>query len=416
MDSAPSGEDSRVYFLSLDTLEARPIPHLPECRSEWHPAFSHDGKHLAYLCWRGQQKFALYSVALSTASASLVTVFYAWPDGMAWSVDDKKIILSKHLASSGELDEISLADGAMHKLPFGENNYGAPAIAPRGDRLAYSFVTSNSNIWRRDLHHPELPPTNLISSSREQASAQYSPDGTHIAFDSTRTGFREIWMSESDGTHLVQLTKFDHPQTGSARWSPDGQKIAFDSRTAGRPEIYVLDISERVPRKLDCNLHDMSVPSWSHDGKWIYFLGKGQAVYRCPSAGGDVQVLASKSQASFPLESPDSQKIFFSTFVPDSMVYQVSLDHPREESAIPGMPVLADNSLWAVASEGIYFIPKNAPPSLHYYDFSTAKTRLVLTIDKGLSDGLSVSPEGRWVIYAQTDQLNADIMLADHFH
>lgn len=222
-------------------------------------------------------------------------------------------------------------------------------------------------------------------------------------------------MSDSDGSHLVQLTKFNDPQTGSARWSPDSQKIAFDSRAKGHPEVYLLDISERVPRKLNCNLQDMSLPSWSHDGKWIYFTGKAQTVYRCPSTGGDAELLASKSQSVLPLESPDGQKIFFSSFLPDSMVYEVSLNHPGEESAIPGMPVLADSSLWALASEGIYFIPKTAPHSLRYYDFATAKTRPVLNIDKNLENGLSVSPDGRWIIYAQTDQLNADIMLVDNF-
>ena len=232
VDSSPSGEDSRAYLLSLDTLEAKPIPHLSECRSEWQPAFSHDGQQLAYLCWRGQQEFALYSLALPGGDPRLVNVFYAWPYGMTWSTDDKSIILSKYLATSGELVEISVEHGTLHKLPFGENSR-SPAIAPRGGRLAYALFSTNINIWRRDLQHPELPATNLISSSREQISAQYSPDGKHIAFDSTRTGSREIWMSDLDGTHLVQLTKFNDPQTGSARWSPDGQKIAFDTRTLG---------------------------------------------------------------------------------------------------------------------------------------------------------------------------------------
>ena len=414
VDSAPSGEDSRIYFLSLDTLEARSIPHLPECRSEWFPAFSHDGQHLSYLCWRGQQEFALYSLALTSNTSRPVTVFSGWPYGLAWSTDDKRIILSRYLASSGGLDEISLADGVLRKLPFKENSR-TPAIAPRGDRLAYSSFSSNKNIWRRDLRHPELPPAKLISSSREQISAQYSPDGRHIAFESTRTGFREIWMTDFDGAHPVQLTKLNDAQTGSPRWSPDSQKIAFDSRGAGHPEIYLLDISERIPRRLDCNLQDMSLPSWSNDAKWIYFVGKDPVVYRCPSTGGIAEPLTSKSQPLFPLEFFDAQKILFSTFLPDSTVYQVSLKHPGEESPVPGMPVLADNSLWALTSEGIYFIPKDVPHSLRYYDFATAKTRLILNIDKNLEDGLSVSPDGRWVIYAQTDQLNADIMLVDNF-
>ena len=224
-------------------------------------------------------------------------------------------------------------------------------------------------------------------------------------------------MSDSDGTHPVQLSRFKNPQTGSARWSPDGQKIAFDTQASGHPEIYVMDISERVPHKLSCELQDMSVPSWSHDGKWIYFLGKGQAVYRCPATGGDAVVLSSQSQpAHGPLESPDRQKVFFSTFAPDSTLYEGSLEQPGAESAIPGMPVLADVTLWAPVSDGIYFVPKDAPHSLHYYDFSTRKTRPILTVEKDLSDGLSVSPDGRWVIYAQIDQLNSDIMLIDHFH
>ena len=143
-------------------------------------------------------------------------------------------------------------------------------------------------------------------------------------------------MSDSDGTHLVQLTKFNHPQTGSPRWSPDGQKIAFDSRAMGHPEIYVVDISERVPRKVNCNVPDMSLPSWSHDGKWVYFVGIGQAVERCPSIGGVNLVLTSKTPAVFPLESPDGRKVFFSTFVPNSMVHVVDLAHPGEESEIPG--------------------------------------------------------------------------------
>jgi Tol biopolymer transport system component len=103
-------------------------------------------------------------------------------------------------------------------------------------------------------------------------------------------------MSDIDGNNLVQLSKLiSNPWT--PRWSPDGKKIAFDSRRSGNREIYVVDISEQVPRKLVTNVRRMSTPNWSRDGKWIYFMSyetlgnKFYRIYRCPATGGDAVAL-----------------------------------------------------------------------------------------------------------------------------
>ncbi len=117
--------------------------------------------------------------------------------------------------------------------------------------------------------HPESVGVKLVASTREQANPDYSPDGKHIAFESTRGGAREIWISDADGSDLMQISRFNSDFAGTPSWSQDGRKIVFDSWHTGDPEIYVVDMSELIPHKLVTDTSGAFLPSWSHDGKCV---------------------------------------------------------------------------------------------------------------------------------------------------
>jgi Tol biopolymer transport system component len=341
--------------------------------------------------------------------------------GFVWSADDQQLILSRpRIGDDFELDEVTLADGSLRKLPFGKDAMW-PAISAKGDKLAYVVSPpTHLDIWRRDLLHPEAPSIKLISSTRDQNAPQYSPDGKHIAFVSNRGGTWEIWMSDADGTHLVRMSDSSTFEAGSPRWSPDSQKIAFDSRHSSHPEAYIVDISERMPRKLITNLPDISEPSWSHDGKWLYFqsrtvLTSTGRIHRCPAIGGDA-VEVSAVAGSFPSESYGGDAVYFADRLGSVRLHVASLKPHGAESILEGMPAVANQAQWTVVPGGIYFIPADASKSVRYFDSATKQVRQVFEAEEELKNDFSVSPDGRWILYTQVVGRNADIMLIDHLH
>jgi hypothetical protein len=79
------------------------------------------------------------------------------------------------------------------------------------------------------------------------------------------------------------------------------------------------------------------------------------------------------------------------------------------------MPRIRAAELWTLSRAGIYFVPDDAPRSLRYFEFATGQVRPIFEVDKDFNSGLSVSSDGRWIIYSLSGDENSDIMIVDHF-
>ena len=419
-NNVPGDEHAMMSLLSTETLETERLPNGANCLEQGQPAFSHSGDHLAYWCYRTPGEAGLYSLPLPDGKPKMIGPFRAFPHGLTWSADDEKLIYSHWNTSSTnsfQLGEVTVANGSVKRLAL-EGNAHVPTVSPKGDKLAYSSVSVSSNIWRRDLLHPGSPAVELIPSSRAQFDAQYSPDGKRIAFASIRSGRQGVWISSDDGSNLVQISNPNYA-SGSPQWSPDGSRIAFDSLPRDRWEIYVADVAEGKPRKLITNISGVIRPHWSRDGKWIYFTSNEpgrMGVYRCPSSGGDAVALIPSISLDRPQESFDGKTVYFASHEDNSTLKKTALSgQPGTESEVDGLPRVRDSSLWALSPDGIYFVPAEAPRSLRYYDFASKQIRPIFELDNDFYSGLSVSPDGRWILYSQESDVNSDIMLVDHF-
>ncbi len=97
-----------------------------------------------------------------------------------------------------------------------------------------------------------------------------SPDGTKIAFTSTRDGDYDIYVMNSNGSGVVQLTNV----AGRDRlpvWSPDGTEILFLSERNGSSDIFVMNPDGTGQTDLSDNNIDDFQPDWSPDGSQIVF-------------------------------------------------------------------------------------------------------------------------------------------------
>jgi Tol biopolymer transport system component/DNA-binding winged helix-turn-helix (wHTH) protein len=414
--------EDRIFLLSPSTLEVQQMPHDPQCLQEDTPKFSHSGDEFAYLCARNTNEFELRTASPTGGFLRRVASFSQIPGGFTWSADDRRLIVSEdtYEYDSPFLYEIEVADGSSRRLPFA-SNASAPDASAHGHKLAYSGYSGNTSIWRKDLLLPDAPPVRLMPSTRPQGEAQFSPDGRHVAFESHRAGDLNIWMGDATGNNLVQLSNVSR-YAGIPRWSPDGTKVAFETHQADRYDIYVVDVANRVPRQLVTNVQEIARPGWSHDGKWIYFRSYetvGHKIYRCPASGGNATSLAAGPDATSPQESPDGKTLYFAGSNYNTSLWKVSLEGglAKPPSVVEGLPPVAMEDLWAVDSGGIYFVPTKTADTLDYYESSTGKIRQVFKAQNSFFGGISISPDGRYLLYSQHDGENsAIIMIVDNFH
>ena len=418
-DLLPKEEHAMIYLLSTETMETKRIPSDPECLGEGQPAFSHNGKYLAYWCFRREDEFSLNSLALPDGQPKVLSHVAGSINGLTWSADDKKLIYAHTTLEPFVLGEVTVANGSLRQLAFA-GNAELPTVSAKGDKLAFTSFSysAKSKIWRRDLLHPEAPAVELVPSTRAQDNAQYSPDGKHIVFESHRSGaVTGVWISNEDGSNLVQISN-PQDESGSPQWSPDGKKIAFDSLSLDREEIYVADVTEGIPRKLVTTISGgLTSPRWSRDGKWIYFRSSevGRAgIYRCPASGGGAIPLSKDIDSGGPQESFDGRTVYFAG---ESGLKRVTLPaQPGMESAVEGLPPVLDFEHFILSPGGIYFVPADAPRSVRYFDFASKQIRPIFEVDKDFGEGMSVSPDGRWMLYSQVGDVNSDIMMVGSFH
>jgi Tol biopolymer transport system component len=339
---------------------------------------------------------------------------------LAWTPDSRDILFASGRAGAGTLWRIAAAGGKPQRVEGVGISAAGPAIALNGQRLAYTSYNTRVNLARANLidsKHISGPPHTLFSAKTGLGLPSFSADGKKVAFESTQSGYNEIWTAKSDGSDPTQLT-FLSGESGTPHWSYDGRMVAFDYRPAERSEIYIAEVSGGRPRLLETNAAANNVaPSWSRDGRWIYFASShgrdADQLYKAHyPAGGTIQL--TERGGTYPLEGADGYVYYSKSFNSDE-IWKVPADG-GPESLVVKAPDLDCFCNWTLAPGGIYFIAAKPGKQrrLFFYDFSDRTFTELMHFEKHSINPV-LSPDGTYLIFEQTDEQDQTIMLANHF-
>jgi Tol biopolymer transport system component len=410
------GAGLRLGVISVETSEVVMLtPEKHDDAGDREPAVSPDGRWVAYARENLSISSELYLLRVTEDGkpAGEPVLLQSGARSPVWSPDGRELFFT----SFGRLMRMKASSGWKELAQATGLRVSIPTISQTG-RLAYGRPATDNNIWRQEVPvagKPAPPPVSLIASTANDQDAQYSPDGSRIAFQSNRAGI-QIWTCASDGTRCAALTAIKGgANTGSPRWSRDGKRIAFDSGAAGHWDVYVIDANGGVPTRLTNDSVYGAIASWSKDGQWIYFMsfktGRSE-VWKVPAEGG-AATQVTRNGGSVAFEAPDGKSLYYTKQEQDATLWRSALDGSGETEVVTGVT----NRGFALMADRLYYLHEEHEHSiaLRMRVLATGKETEISRIVKPMYLGLSISPDGKYLLYSQTDREDSDLMLVENF-
>ena len=204
-----------------------------------------------------------------------------------WAPDAERLLLTSYRDGRPRLYELSTRTMELRQVLGGPGLVVGGRFSPDGKQIAVAREEQrgNSEIL---LMSPRGDGLRLLTDDRGiDVSPTWSPDGTEVAFCSSRDGTPQIYVATL-ATGKVRRLTFGGSYNTSPSWSPMGRQIAFTGRVGGQFQIFVLDLETGATRQITRAAGDSTGASWSPDGRYLVFAstrrGRGE-IYLADAQG-----------------------------------------------------------------------------------------------------------------------------------
>jgi TolB protein len=254
------GENSKeIYLMDYDGFDQKPLTANRSLNLT--PTWSPDGRALAYISYRTGSP-SLFRAFIYEGRGDTIVSGQGMTFSPAWSPDGKSIAFTSTRDGNSEI-YVSNADGTgMRRLTHHASIDTSPSWSPTGREIAFtSDRTGSPQIYAMDAEGLNLRRVSYQGSYNDSASWSPSREYSEIAFASRiERGPFDIVVYNFETKQTRQLTT-GRGSNESADWSPNGLHLVFTSTRTGTSQIFVMNRDGSSQRQLTRQGNN-TTPQW----------------------------------------------------------------------------------------------------------------------------------------------------------
>ncbi|OHB76912.1 MAG: hypothetical protein A2Z34_00985 [Planctomycetes bacterium RBG_16_59_8] len=305
-------------------------------------------------------QYEVHTINADGSGPKQVTKGGGFKGDLAWSPDAQKFVFSMHDISSDEDLYVVDADGGQVRLTENEAKDCFPTWSPDGLQIAFVSTPRESVEGGGGVYQsPDIYVVNSDGSQLRQLTNSgkvtsdpiaWSPEGDAVAFTSMEDNDWHICTIDVGSGEIKRLVSSD--RCSSPAWSPDGERLAFSTWIDfGKPALTVMNKDGSSLKTLHKGDIKHDTIRWSPDGGKILFAMQGAQgafsddIYVIDPDGSNLKRLTgTKEQEKHASWSPDSQWI---AYVRDFELYIIPADVSGEETKIGAKRGGHDHAVWS---------------------------------------------------------------------
>jgi eukaryotic-like serine/threonine-protein kinase len=420
----PTDLGSVTTLLKVVDVKTGEVRTLPVSERAVQPAWSPSGKRIAYWTLQGRAgQRDIHTIAADGSDAATggvaVTNDLALDWSPTWSPDGRFLYFSSTRGGTMNLWRVPIDEasgrvlGDPQAMPTPSAWSGEMSFSRDGSRFVYASLDYRSTIMRVpfDAAHGAITgaPSPLLRSNQPIRDQQLSPDGKWLAF--TTSGVREdIFVASVDGSDYRRLTDDPYRDRGP-NWSPDGSHIAFYSDRSGTYELWMIGADGSGLRPITQNTGNPGFPVWSPKGdrmaegfsSWHII---DPAKTSSPAPPGESMAGVEAGYRFIPSSwSSDGQRIAGMIISGDGSAVRIGLYSLADKRIAPVPGLWAGGAVWLYPiwlNDSRHLIVRR-PEGLSWLDADTGEGRVLVPVE-GLTVGVGagVSRDNHWLLYTET--------------